>query len=307
MVLFKKQDAKEMIIARLFGGLGNQMFIYATAKAIGLQTNQTVLFDITTGFTNDIKYKRQYLLDYFNIDIKIAPKIISFNYKFGRVVRKISRIIGRIIPYINIIYYSEPVPHKYQSFLNTLTQRYSLYLEGYFQSPQYFSNFRNILLHEFQPKTFLKDRFISNSEFSLVHGSKNTVAIGIRRFQEVSINDREATGGILNIDYYLRAIDHIANKIHEPVFFIFSQDMEWVTENLRVNYPVVYISHKDSPTGAVEDLFLFSSCSHQIISNSTFYWWGAWLNTNTEKIVVAPDNFPNVDIIPDDWIKIFSN
>jgi hypothetical protein len=135
-----------------------------------------------------------------------------------------------------------------------------------------------------------------------------TVSIHIRRGDFSKKAETNLYHGILSSDYYKQAIEIISSKINSPKFYIFSDDINWAKENLIVP-EAVYASGQISKTH-FEDLYLMSQCHHNIIANSSFSWWGAWLNDNPEKIVIAPKNWFNKgpkdtqDIIPGDWIKI---
>lgn len=97
----------------------------------------------------------------------------------------------------------------------------------------------------------------------------------------------------------------MASKVTSPVFFCFSQDIEWVEKHLTGKYPVRLISKKENDSGAIDDLFLMMNFRNYIISNSSFYWWGAWLSKYDDKLVIAPDNFINKDSVPESWLKLY--
>ena len=134
----------------------------------------------------------------------------------------------------------------------------------------------------------------------------DSVSLHIRRGDYLLPENRELFGGICTLDYYRRAIDYILDKVKNPFFFIFSNDIVWVKENMNISNSlfITWNSGKDS----WQDMFLMSKCKHNIIANSTFSWWGAWLNKNPQKIVISPSRFFNVsnnsDIVPDTWTSI---
>ena len=136
----------------------------------------------------------------------------------------------------------------------------------------------------------------------------NSIAIHVRRGDYVSVESVAQTHGVCSLNYYRRAIDFVTHKVENPQFFIFSDDPEWVSEHLSTGYPTSYVIH-NGPEEAFQDLRLMSLCQHQIIANSSFSWWGAWLNKNAEKIVIAPrrwflDKRNTSDMCPENWNRI---
>jgi hypothetical protein len=117
-----------------------------------------------------------------------------------------------------------------------------------------------------------------------------------------------ATHGLCPISYYQNAINYISAQVEQPYFFIFSDDMGWAKENLKMDLPCIYIDHNHGAE-SYNDMRLMSLCQHHIIANSSFSWWGAWLNASSNKIVIAPKkwfaNNNNVkDLLPIDWITL---
>ena len=112
-----------------------------------------------------------------------------------------------------------------------------------------------------------------------------------------------------NIIYYKKGIQHIIRKIEKPTFYVFSDDISWTKDNLKINHPVKFVDHNNGER-MYEDMRLMTNCKHHIIANSTFSWWGAWLYQNPEKIVVAPhqwfstDTYDTKDLIPQNWKMI---
>lgn len=134
----------------------------------------------------------------------------------------------------------------------------------------------------------------------------NSVSIHIRRGDYLSEINQGLYGGICTEMYYAKAITYICNKIDQPSFFVFSNEIDWVKNNVDIPNPT-YIDFNNG-ADSWQDMFLMSQCKHNIIANSSFSWWGAWLNRNTNKIVITPSRFINLeedsDIIPDAWIRI---
>ncbi len=180
-----------------------------------------------------------------------------------------------------------------------------MYLIGYWQSEKYFLDIAPVLRKDLILKKSLSQK--SNDALGQVQHTAS-IAITVRRGDFVTdyyINRRH---GVLPLSYYEQAADAIARRVSKPVFFVFSDDISWVKKHMRLPYEVVYIDF-NYPDRTVEDLFLISSCKHAILANSTFSWWGAWLNRNPLKIIIAPSRWFNLpydtrDLFPNGWIRM---
>jgi hypothetical protein len=179
------------------------------------------------------------------------------------------------------------------------------YLSGLWQTEKYFKDCEEIIRTEF---TFKQPLNKKNSELSETIRRKNSVSIHIRRGDYIYNSEEYKIHGLCSIDYYKKAVECIANKAGELTLFIFSDDIEWVKNNLKFDFPIIFVDNNVDDIH--EDLRLMSLCKHNIIANSTFSWWGAWLNNNKEKIVIAPKKWFNEfeadtkDIYPDSWMRI---
>ncbi|MCK4744844.1 alpha-1,2-fucosyltransferase, partial [Candidatus Parcubacteria bacterium] len=179
----------------------------------------------------------------------------------------------------------------------------NIYLDGYWQSEKYFKNIENSIRKEFTLKNDLQLK-----AKKLLRKIKNTesISIHIRRNDYISHKPANQYHGVCHLSYYKKAINVIIKKIDDPHFFVFSDDIDWCKKNLKIKFPTIFVEgNKD-----YEDLILMSKCKHNIIANSTFSWWGAWLNNNPNKIVIAPKKWfrkksiNTKDLIPKTWIKI---
>ncbi|MFH1863761.1 MAG: alpha-1,2-fucosyltransferase [bacterium] len=178
------------------------------------------------------------------------------------------------------------------------------YLEGFWQSEEYFKDIRPILLKDFT----LKKKTNNFLKLKKLVSETNSVGIHFRRGDYVK---RAVTGkyhGVLNFDYYRKAIEIINEKIKNPHFFVFSDDILWVKKNFITKQPVTFIGGSHKLTNP-EELILMSYCRNNIIANSSFSWWGAWLNRNRHKIVLAPKRWfrkkrAESGIVPRTWIKV---
>lgn len=287
-----------MIFSSIYGGLGNQMFQYAIGKSISTVGN--VDFKIDTYKINNSNYiSRDFSLSKFNISAEIAElsevkKFHSskyFDFIFGKLYQKNIKLSNKIFE------------KKIFQFDEKMLSLRNGYLDGYWQCFKYFEDIREILLKEFT----LVDEM--NSENRLIRdkiNELNSVSIHVRRGDYVKDKKNNAIYNVFGLEYYQNAIDFITNKIDNPHFFIFSDDFEWASKNLKiVNATYVNANSKGNPEN---DLILMANCKHNIIANSTFSWWGAWLNQNENKIVIAPKKWmSNVECLdglyPVDWIK----
>jgi len=278
-----------MIISKLQGGLGNQMFQYAAGFALAKKLKTSLKLDLSYYRQDFIKTgdtKRVYELDCFRLRSSI-----------------ISKLEGKIYPFLSqhkilFTYYQEQ-GLKYDQ--NLLKQTGNLYLKGFWPSEKYFSWFRNDIKKEFKFKVIIKSGFAEKINKS------NSVSIHVRRSDYLTNKNANKYHGICSLDYYNSAIKLISSKIKDTHFFIFSDDLDWCRQNIKAPQCtfIETIKGKDWM-----DMQLMSLCKHNVIANSTFSWWGAWLNESPEKIVIAPEKWFNdssidsSDLIPTQWTKL---
>lgn len=285
-----------MIIIKLIGGLGNQLFQYSLGKKLSIKNNDMLKLDLSD-FTKD--NPRSYSLGHFNI---------IENFATDKDVNKIKKT-GALKVFDKLkSYYKRPVI-KYKGYdfdPNILKLSGSFYLDGYWQSEKYFKDIENIIIKEIAPKEPLSDKYTA-----LIDNIKtgNSISVHIRRGDYITNKKFSKVYNLLDEKYYQRAVKFIAEKIIDPQFFIFSDNIEWVKQNLNIPYPKIFVSSANE-TKDYEELILMSLCRHNIIANSSFSWWGAWLNQNHSKIVISPDKWFNdkadaaKDLIPQDWIRL---
>lgn len=290
-----------MKIVKLKGGLGNQMFQYAFAKLIEQKTGDEVKLDLTS--YKDLKedlIRRPRILR-FKISLPIATeedikKVCKFEHSGNSKSYKYR--IGLILESIlNKKYYFE-INRAYRD-LNNLVN--ASYFDGYWQSYRYVDEVIGKLDKEFS----LLDA-LDNKSLKMMKKIEETqsVFVGIRRGDYLLVKPKHY--GVLDEEYYKKAMNYIANKISNAVFFIFSNDINWVQKNFDFkDFNVIFITET---VDDFEDFILMTKCKHSIIANSTYHWWGAYRHDYAGKIVVAPkkwfaDNAP-IDIIPDRWIKM---
>ena len=271
----------KFIILKIFGGLGSQMFQYACAKAFAELTNSLLILD-TSYFNsnNENQTYRKYKLSTFLLDVELLT----------------DEVISKLPEEINI--FKEDRWCKYEECLFEMET--PCYLNGYWQSWKYFQSIRQKLYEDF----CLSELFLSSviKKLATELSQEQSVGIYIRR-KDSSIYPH----GILPLHYYQHAISYLKQKIICPVFYIFSDDPDWVVNNFDMPKPFRVIKGNTD----IEDMYLMSQCKHNIIANSTFSWWAAWLNSNPDKIVVIPQkwiinenlNVEDTDLTPPGWIS----
>jgi hypothetical protein len=300
---------KIMIIVKIMGGVGNQMFQYALGINLASLHGTEVKFDISwfDKFENDT-VPRYYSLQEFNIKENIATKEEIAKFEKYKKIPERKNFLHNLFIANNSIYIKE----KSTNFdKNILEIKDNAYLYGYWQSEKYFENIKNEIIKEFTLKK-PSDNYKKN-EKEIIENDGTPISIHIRRGDYTSEKIKK-TIGLCSLDYYYKAIEKITQEIKNPTFFIFTDDVDWVKDNLKIKYPTNFISYTKTSNGYknkdYEELILMSKCKHNIISNSSFGWWGAWLNQNPNKIVITPKQWfkkttMNFEDIPlESWLKI---
>lgn len=293
-----------MISTTLFGGLGNQMFIYAMARAMSLRNGVNMAFNLKRGFEMDREYNRKLELSHFNVMLPTAC-LSTFDFAGGRSVKKISKIIKRNILLPNYLYIEEQrfqdvdILYHFQKEMTSMGYK-NVYLDGYWQSPLYFDDYSDVIRDDFRIVSKIPADVEDELSY-LKRQDRPLVMVGVRRYQEVkhaSILKDHACDTF----FYNKAIHIIKEKVSNPLFVIFSQDQEWVRHNFPQGNDYYYVSKKSGALSAVSDMYLMTHCDYAIISNSTYYWWGAWLSES--KMVISSRNFINADSNCKEWIVI---
>ncbi len=289
-----------MIISCIYGGLGNQMFQYAVGRAVALKTQQQLKLDISS-FKNYTF--RKYELGCFQIEEKFAtPEEVSLLKYGNKLYRKMNKVFFKSKKQIKT-YYKE----KYYNFDSAVIRiKNSIYLFGYWQSEKYFIDFKSEILNDFSLKN---PPTVETKEMKDIIDTKNSVSMHVRRGDYITSSVTNAYHGTCDLFYYQKAIEIIESRIQNIHYFIFSDDLEWVKKNMNFIKNKTFVELPKS-TPDYEEMFLMSKCKHNIIANSSFSWWGAWLNQNKDKIVIAPNQwFRDIsintkDLIPSSWIRI---
>lgn len=288
-----------MIATTIRGGLGNQMFIYAATRAMALRNGTDMTFNLHYGFDMDYQFHRKLELSNLNVNWGKVNKCASFDYKYARSIRFLSRKLGRniFLPQYKFIVEQEP-----PFFQKELIEEHSknVYLEGYWQSEKYFADCKEQIRKDFQIVTKMSDS-VENELQQMLQDTDNLVFIGIRRYQDCVTT---SPGMVLEEEYYNKAIQLMESKLDNPKFVVFTQQPDWAKSHIVGRSPIMYASPKEGELSTIEDMYLMRHCRHAIISNSSFYWWGAWLSEYNDGVVVCPTNFLNRDMALDKWIKL---
>ena len=286
-----------MISTVLFGGLGNQMFVYASSRAMALRLKTDLAMNIKQGFVDDVLYHRHYELDAFNVQFKQGG-VTTFDIPFAKLFRKISRIIGLNILSPSYKFYKERRDSSgIDPRLFQINQK-NVFLEGYWINPRYFEDYKEIIRKEFTLKNPIAPHVLSEEQEIFAESEFMPVSIGVRRYQECTESIKN-TMVKTDDDYYIKAMNKVAAEVNNPVFWVFSQDQQWFKENVesKVNYKVRYIKQENK--GAIDDLYLMTRFQYHIISNSTFYWWGAWLAKS--NLVCLPESYRTIKSSSSKW------
>ena len=292
------------IVLRVLGGLGNQLFCYAAARRLALVNNSELVIDDVSGFAFDDVYQRHYQLNHFNIPCRKATSAERLQ-PFPRVRRYLKRRWNQQIPFDLRRYVLQEVI-DFDPRLLQFKPKNTVYLEGYWQSENYFKDVADTIRQDLQitPPTDAV-----NLAMAAQIRSCKAVAVHVRFFDEPS------AAGINNApdDYYTRAVHAMEQIAPNAHYFIFSDQAEAARGRVPLaDDRFTLVSHNQGDAQAYADLWLMTQCQHFIIANSTFSWWGAWLAANAHKQVIAPGFEIRLGkmwwgfkgLLPDAWIKL---
>lgn len=283
-----------MIAVRLIGGLGNQMFQYAAGRALADRLGSELLLD-TRDFEHYSLYG--YGLHKLAIDIPVAsPEQLT---RWPSWIRRGSRLLRRIG--FHTRWYPE-IKFQYDAAWESIPD--GTMIDGYFQSERYFRGITETLRREFVPVTSLSSQ---NAHLAELARNCESVAIHVRRGDYVTNLNTFKVHGVCSQAYFEASIAYMRERLENPRFFVFSNDIAWAKDNLALGDNAIFVTGNERDPEI--DIHLISQCRHQIIANSSFSWWGAWLNPNKCKMVVAPKCWfvkpiDTRDLIPKNWIKI---
>ncbi|MCP4397499.1 MAG: alpha-1,2-fucosyltransferase [bacterium] len=293
-----------MIIVKLIGGLGNQLFQYAVARHLAEIHDTELKLDIS-GFETYTLHK--YSLWALNVHEKFAtPNEIKSLKILGYPI--IKRIIRRALHKSAVSAPSYIMESREFCFApDILHLPDNVYLDGNWQSWKYFINIGDLIREEFTVKTTQQGK---DKELADYISSCHSVSVHIRRKDYVSDPQAYQLLGTCSLNYYDKSVRQLTESVANPHFFVFSDDPEWACDNLKLEHPTTFVSH-NGPDKNYEDFRLMSQCHHHIVANSTFSWWSAWLGQCPNKLVFVPSQWFRSDydttfndLFPEGWIKI---
>ena len=292
------------IIPRIFGGLGNQLFMYAAARRLALVNNVELILDDLSGFAFDTVYQRKYQLDHFSIPSQKATALERLE-PFPRLRRLLKRQWNQWLPFSQRAYLVQEVI-DYDPRLLDFKPQGTVYLEGYWQSENYFKDVAGIIRQDLQIKP---PTDAVNLDMAEAIRRRTTVAVHVRFFDDPHSQAINNASG----DYYNRAVSEMERLAPAAHYYIFSDQPAYARSCIPLpDERVTLVHHNLGDHMAYADLWLMSQCKHFIIANSTFSWWGAWLATSPCKQIIAPGvemrkgsmcwGFKG--LLPDEWIKL---
>jgi hypothetical protein len=292
-----------VIVSNLKGGLGNQLFQYACARTLALRLNQDLLFYYDKSLLSS---SREIIIDkMFNLKLKRSSFLNLSSILFFPAISLFRNLLAsknlRFFRPSNFI--TEP-SFLFWPNLFCVNNR-NIYLHGYWQSYKYFIEYSKILARDFS----FNDKFLfknkTNSYLKKILLA-NAISIHLRRGDFLTNPRASKFHGVCELSYYKKSIKYILKKVKDPHFFIFSDDIKWAKANLI--FGKNSFTYVENNSDAV-DFWLMSLCKHNILANSTFSWWAAWLNKNDSKIIIAPKRWfldtktSADDLMPKNWFR----
>ena len=305
------------LIIRISNGLGNQLFMYASAYAMSKELGRKLLIDNESSFYSN-KNISFYLLNNFNITSEIASDNKKFKSLYGYLKRKF--LLKTDLFRRNKLFYIEKknidkITNYNDDFKNKFFDN-NMYVEGYFESEKYFLNYKKSLSNEFKFKN--PDIYKNNLYFDNISKS-NSVALCIRqnRFIEGINNNNEVNRKkswnytLEQIEYINKSVQIIKSKISNAKFFLWSNDFQNLESNFfDFDYQNINLNNvNNSIDKTILGLYLLTNCKHYVVTASSFNWWGAWLSANQNKIIIRPSHFKNFtfnnkDLWPENWLSV---
>lgn len=287
-----------MIVFHACGGLGNQLFQYATARALAFRLGVDLAVDLSW-YSSRTHCDTPRVFDLFHLNT--AARIL--NVVEARKARLQNSRLGRFRCFQFWAPFTERGAYYHKDFQECGD---NTYIRGFWQTQKYFCDIRSLLLFECTPREPFP---ASASELCTQVQESDSIALHIRRGDYVTTAAGAAVHGVCSMEYYKNAYESLRTNLKNPMVFVFSDDLAWARENLGLDATTVYVEPQNA-SSAYWDLCLMAKCKHYIIANSSFSWWGAWLGTFSAKRVCAPrkwfldESQANVDLIPHEWIRI---
>ncbi|WP_198935445.1 alpha-1,2-fucosyltransferase [Chlorobium sp. KB01] len=291
------------MVARIFGGIGNQLFCYAAARRLALKNNVELILDNVSGFRYDKIYNRHYQLDHFHIPCRMATAFERME-PFSRLRRNIIRRFSQLYPFEGRSYILQEGV-DFDSRLLEVIPHGVLQLEGYWQSEEYFGDVKSTIRSDLQIKP--PDDPV-NLDMARKINAHEAVAVHVRFFEDPGVNGNDN----VFMGYYGRAVAEMEKRVSDAHYFVFSDKPE--AARMKIPLPddrITIVAHNKGDENAYADLWLMSRCSNFVIANSTFSWWGAWLSDNPNALVIAPGKEGEMGrswgfkgLLPERWIKM---
>ncbi len=284
-----------MIIVKIKAGLGNQMFQYAHGRALSLRSNVELKLD-TTDWTKRGETFRKYTLSHFNIVETIATdeEIKKLRRPFGIVSKILEKIIS-LCHISNVTFYTLYLSKK------------NVYLDGFWQNESYFKDQADAIRKDFTPKTPLSAK--TAAMLRTIEADPKAISLHIRRGDNAHNPSSMKAFGLCSMEYYENALRILSKKTGGALhLYIFSDEIDWAKENLTFPFPMTFVSAPEIADW--EEILLMAACRHNILANSSFSWWGAWLNPRTDKVVIGPKQWALQNkhqykhILPPSWLRI---
>jgi hypothetical protein len=289
------------VIARIEGGLGNQLFQYAAARSLADHLGCDLALDLR-GLAKS--GDRQFQLNLYHIRANIARSEILSSLpswrpsRWGRIRSSLAQTMPALFSYP--AFWSRTF--AFDARFEHISQ--PVYLVGYWQSEKYFAWNRECLLNDLR----LMDPVSPASPMLDLIRSTRSVALHIRRGDYVSNASAAKFHGLCDITYYQRAVDALKSRFSDIQIFVFSDEPDWALANLRLGV-TTHIVNENPPEKGYLDLELMRECQHHVIANSSFSWWGAWRCNKPDQIVYAPRRWfadpavDTTDVVPTRWIQ----
>src|SRR5437773_3713342 len=291
-----------MIAVRIIGGLGNQMFQYAAARRLSVVHRVPLELDLS-GFRT-YHLHRGFRLGHFFLPGEVCFR--NRGYLAALLSERATSLVRNGLAVLGLVRRRIVREQHFHFDQEILALGDDVYLDGYWQSPKYFSEVDHVIRGEFKVRDPLVGK---NLEFAKRIEDCPAVSLHVRRGDYVTNSHTNLYHGTCGPEYYTAAEATLRSRLGNVHLFVFSNDPDWAEANLRFESPATIVRH-NGPEVDYEDLRLMTFCRHHIIANSTFSWWGAWLCSNPSKIVIAPRNWfreanhSSADLIPENWIRI---
>jgi hypothetical protein len=290
------------VIARIYGGLGNQLFMYAFARRVALAHDAELVLDTTSGFTRD-PYHRDYALQHFDVAGRPASDWESYADRFGIPRRRAARLVNRLLPAASRWYLHEE-SQGYNSRVLTRPLRQSVYLEGYWQLADHAEAIADVLREDlsfrWQPGAVLRQSGLHLRGYP-------SVCVHVRRFRDESASSGKE-GRELPPTYYQQAIEHIRRKVSDADFYVFTDTPDCPLVKQLVDDGCRLAGDGGASGSPIGDFWLMTQCQHFVVANSTYSWWAAWLGRSAFSVIVSPARVCDIMNLsftcPPDWLSV---